>query len=171
MHILVLVVTAIGGAIWFWARHNPREALDAAQDVATTVINAPRRIAFRRKANTHPVESIDDPRIAISAIAQAFIELDDLPTKDQREAIRFIYRAKLRLDENQTDEMETLGRWLLGQCNGAQMAIPRLSRRLVKIDGSNSWDLLQMVLSDLVQGELSSRQTEAIHDIKLAFRK
>ena len=171
MPIILLVLTAIGGAIWWWARNNPRDAIHAAQDVATTLKNAPRKLAFRRQMNAHPVEGIDDARIAICAIAQAFIELDDLPTKDQRQRLNLMLRTKLRCDDSEAEEMEVLGRWLLTQCNGAKPAIPRLSRRLNKIEGDASWDLLQDILAELVEDNLSQGQTDAIEDIRLAFRK
>lgn len=171
MPILILILGAVGGAIWWWVRSNPREALDVAQDAATTLKNAPRRLAFRRQTNAHPVEGIDDARIAVCAIAQAFIELDDLPTQEQRKRLHVLLRSKLRCDEAELDEMEVLGRWLHTQCNGPKPAITRLARRLKKIDGDASWDLLRDVLMGLVEGELSSGQTDAIEDLRVAFRK
>lgn len=171
MHILMLILTAVGGAIWWWMRANPREALGVAQDVATTMRNAPRKMAFRRQTKEHPVEGIDDARIALCAIAQAFLELDDLPTRDQRKALHVMVRTRLRCSEEEAEEMEVLGRWLLTQCNGAAPAIPRLSRRLYKIDGDASWDLLQDMLMGVADGALSEGQTQAVGDIKLALRR
>ena len=171
MPVVILILTAIGGAIWWWVRNNPREALDAAGDAVTTIRNAPRKLAFRKQTKAHPVEGIDDPRIAICALGQAFIELDDLPTKEQRQTLHRVLRTKLNCGDAEAGEMEVLGRWLLTQCNGAKPAVSRLSRRLMKIDGDDSWDLLQDILMDLVQGELSAGQTDVIADMRLAFRK
>lgn len=171
MPFVILILTAIGGAIWWWIRNNPRDAFDAASDVATTVRNAPRKLAFRRQTNAHPVEGIDDYRIAVCAIGQAFIELDDLPTKDQRQLLHVSLRSKLRCSEAEAEEMEVLGRWLVTQCNGAKPAISRLGRRLNKIDGDASWNLLRDILLDLVNGDLSQGQKDAIDDLRLAFRK
>lgn len=171
MPIVILILTAVGGAIWWWVRSNPRGALDVAVDTATTLRNAPRRLAFRKQTRAHPVEGIDDPRIAICGIAQAFIELDDLPTKEQRQKLHVLLRTKLRCEEEEAAEMEVLGRWLLTQCNGAKPAIPRLARRLNKIQSDTSWDLLQDILASLVEADLSEAQRDAIGDIKLAFRR
>ena len=99
MPIVMLILSVVGGAIWWWIKNNPRDAISTAQDVATTLKNAPRKLAFRRQTNAHPVEGIDDLRIAIGAIAQAFVELDDLPTKDQRDQVHFMLRSKLGCDE------------------------------------------------------------------------
>ena len=171
MPIVILILTAIGGAIWWWARNNPREALHVASDAATTLKNAPRRIAFRRQTREHPVEGIDDPRIAICAIAQSFLELDDLPTQDQRKKLHVLVRSNLRADEEEAEEMEVLGRWLMTQCDGPAQAIPRLGRRMFRIDGTSSYELLQDVLSGLVDGELSTKQVAAIDDLRVAFKK
>ena len=171
MPIIILILSTLGAAIWWWVRQNPGDAIDTAVDVATTVRNAPRKLAFRKQTNAHPVEGIDDPRIAICAIAQAFIELDDLPTKDQRNTLNLLLRTKLRCSAEEAEEMEVLGRWLQGQCNNSEAAIVRLARRLLKIDGDASWDLLHDILGGLVEGELSNNQISAIEDIKRAFHR
>ncbi|MEO9827027.1 MAG: hypothetical protein ABJF50_21715 [Paracoccaceae bacterium] len=171
MPVIIMILGAVGGAIWWWVRNNPREAFDVAQDAATTLRNAPRRLAFRKQTGAHPVEGVDDPRIAICAIAQAFIELDDLPTQEQRDKLHLAMRTKLRCDEEEAEEMEVLGRWLVTQCDGATPAITRLGKRLHKIDGEGSWSLLQDVLSGLVEGDLSSKQVSAIEDLRVAFKK
>lgn len=170
MPIILLVLSAVGGAIWWWVRSNPDKAVYAAQDAVTVARNAPRKLAFRKQLNAHPVEGIDDARIAICALAQAFIELDDLPTKEQRERLHFLVRTKLRTTEEEAEEMEVLGRWLIGQCNDPTAAVTRLARRLNVIDGTASWDLLQDVLMELVSGDLSQGQASAIADMKRALR-
>ncbi|MEP4196650.1 MAG: hypothetical protein ABJL99_13555 [Aliishimia sp.] len=171
MPILILILSAIGGAIWWWAKQNPRDAIDTAQDVVTTIRNAPRRLAFRQQTKGHPVEGIDDSRIAVGAIAQAFLELDGLPTQEQRQTLFAALRTKLRCTEEEAREIETLGRWLIDQCNGPSQAISRLARRLYKIDGDSSWEVLQDILSSLVTGELPQSQIDEIDDIRLALRK
>ena len=83
--------------------------------------------------NVHPVESIEDPRLAIAAIANAFIEPDDLPTAEHRQLLQVQLRSKLRADADEAEEMEVLGRWFMSECGGADPAIARLSRKLYKI--------------------------------------
>jgi hypothetical protein len=170
MPILLAILAAIGGAIWWWIRNNPREAIDTAADVATTIRNAPRKLAFRKQVNAHAVEGIDDERIAICAIAQSFIELDDLPTAEQRKHLHVLLRTKLRCSEEEAHEMEVLGRWLMQECNGAKEAVPRLGRRLHKLDTGNAWDSLQDILLPLAGDGLSQSQIGAIEDLKLALR-
>jgi len=66
--------------------------------------------------------------------------------------------------------MQALGQWLIDQCHGPIPAITRLSRRLYKIDGDASWDLLQDLLTSLVEGELSPNQIDWVRDIRVALR-
>ncbi|WP_299872939.1 hypothetical protein [uncultured Sulfitobacter sp.] len=171
MPIVIAILTALAGAVWWWVRQNPREAIHTAQDVATTLKNAPRRLAFRRQTNAHPVEGIDDPRIAICAIAQSFLELDTLPTIEQRDRLHMLLRSKLRCTEAEAEEMEVLGRWLVTQCNGAREAVPRLGRRLRKIDDGSAWDRMQDVLASLVGDDLSPAQVDAVDDLRIAFKR
>jgi len=169
MHILIGILLAVGGAIWWWARRNPEDAIFAAKDAATVVRNAPRKIAFRRQHNQHPVEGIDDPRLAVAALGHAFIGLDDLPTKEARGRLNVALRKTYRLSEEDAVELHSLSQWLLEQCGGATAAITRIGRRLYKIDQSNSWDDLGAVLENLMEGEMSERQVEAVSDLKLAL--
>lgn len=170
MPIIIAILTIVGGAIWFWARNNPRDALDLAQDAVTTARNAPRKLAFRQQTKAHPVEGIDDPRIAVCAIGQSFLELDALPTQDQRDRMHVSLRSILRCTEEEAEEMQVLGRWLMGQCQSPAQAITRLGRRLYKIDGNKSWDDLTALLHELVEAELSPAQVDAIADLKRTLR-
>ena len=171
MPVLLAILAAIGGAIWWYIRSNPREAIGTAQDLTETLINAPRRIKFRRQTNAHPVEGIEDPRIALAAIGQSFIELDGLPTQEQRDQLHLSLRTQLGCDAEEAEEMEVVGRWLMSQCQGAAEAIPRLARRLKKLDDGRAWDELQTLLQALVGETMTSKQEAAIEDLRLAFRK
>ena len=171
MPIIFLILTTLGGALWWWARQNPGDAINAAQDIVTTARNAPRKLAFRKQTKAHPVEGIDDPRIAVCGLAQAFLELDSLPTADQRTHLNTLLRTKLRCAAEEAEEMEVLGRWLMAQCQSPDAAVTRLARRLHKIDGDASWDVLQDILISLVDGELNTSQLNAINDVKRAFHR
>jgi hypothetical protein len=142
-------------------------------DMANDVRLAARRFGFTRKMNVHPVESIEDPRLAIATIANAFIELDDLPTSDTRAALDVNLRKHLRVGAEESREIAILGHWFVENCNGATAAIPRLSKRLHTLDkGANFGTLMEVIQGTLKSADktLSQRQSEALHDIKLAFR-
>lgn len=171
MHIIVGILLAVGGAIWWWARRNPGDALDVADDVVTIARNAPRKIAFNRQLKAHPVEGIDDPRLAVAAIGNAFISLDDLPTSDARQKLYVALRTTYRMDEETAQEMQSLAQWLQEQCGGAEETMSRVGRRLYKLNQGVSWGELQDVLGAVAGDDLSERQVEAITDLRRAMHQ
>lgn len=168
----LVALLGIIAAAYFWAQRarNARDMVGDVADMANDVRLAARRFGFSRKMNVHPVESIEDPRLAIASIAAAFIELDDLPTAEQRKLLLVQLRAKLRADADEAQEMEILGRWFMTECGGAEPAIARLSRKLYKLGGAAQMEPLMEVLKATVTDSLSARQKDALEDITRAMR-
>ncbi|MEM8848592.1 MAG: hypothetical protein AAGE03_01020 [Pseudomonadota bacterium] len=169
MPILIAILAAIGGAIWWWARSNPGDALGVADDAVTMARNAPRKMAFRRQTKEHPVEGIDDPVLAMVAIGHAFIRLDGLPTREDQARLQDLSRIIWRLDQGDAEEMGALAAWLVDQCGGASAAVSRLGRRLWKIDEDASWGQLERLLAGLAEGGFSDGQDGALADLKVAL--
>lgn len=166
MAIIIAILTALGGALFFWARRNPGDAINAASDAVTMARNAPRRMAFRRQTREHPVEGIDDPVLAISTIAMGFIELDDRPLKDDLMRLTVALRKIWRMTEEEAEEMTSLSRWLVGQCGGGHEAVDRTARRLYKLDDGASWPQLETILNSLGSPELSPTQHDTIEALR-----
>lgn len=81
-YLIALFGLVIGGYFWI---QRARMAAEAAQDlagVAQDVMAAAKRFGFRRKLNLHPVESLEDPDVAIAGAAVAFLELGGLPSAE-----------------------------------------------------------------------------------------
>jgi len=171
----IIAILGILGAVYFFvirARNATRMAGELV-DVANDIRLAARRFGFRRKLNQHPVESIDNPNIAISALATAFLELDDLPTREQRDRLNTQLRDVLEIDAGSVEEITVLGRWLVSECGGADQAVARLSRKLFKMQGADALQPTLTIINGMLQGNgagLSTRQKEALDDIKRAFR-
>jgi uncharacterized tellurite resistance protein B-like protein len=149
------------------AGHIAADVVDMANDVRL----AARRFGFRRQANVHPVESLDDPEVAITAAALAFLELDDLPTQEQRERLVEEVRHEFSLPRTDAEEMQVLGRWLVAECGSAQAAVSRLARKLYKLRGQEAFEPLLRVIQGVASADgLSERQRDALEDVRLAFR-
>jgi hypothetical protein len=168
----LIALLGIIGAAYFWAQRakGARDMAGDVVDMANDVRLAARRFGFSRKMNVHPVESIDDPRLAVAAIATAFLELDDLPTAEQRQVLMVQLRSKLRADAGEAQEMEVLGRWFMSECGGAEPAIARISRKLYKLAGAEQTENLMGILKGTVTESLSDRQRDALEDIARALR-
>ncbi|WP_415920945.1 hypothetical protein [Tateyamaria sp. SN6-1] len=171
MHILLGII-GIATAAFFLvlrARRGAEVASDV-MDMAGDVAAAARRFGFRHRYNQHPVDSVEEPNLAIAALATAFIALDDLPTRDDRKRLDVALRKHLGLDAKGAEEIEVLGQWLVSECGGAQPAVPRLAKRLHRLGGADSFATLMAVLNAAARAPLSKRQSEALHDIQTAFR-
>ena len=86
LFVILGVISAIG--VWYWRLTMAREAARDIGNIAGDLINAPRRLGFRRRANAHLVEGVDDPKLAIAAISLAFLELGGLPAREDQHAVR-----------------------------------------------------------------------------------
>ena len=67
---------------------------------------AARRLGFRRRINTHPVDSLEEPKLAIGALGIAFLELGGLPTEEQQNAL--LKSLQARTGQSLDDAEETL---------------------------------------------------------------
>ncbi len=168
----ILSLIAIAGAAYFWF-NRARNAKDAAVDIldaANDVRLAARRFGFKRRTNGHPVDDINEPEVAIATIATAFLELDDLPTQNQRDQLAVQLQYQLNQSPKDAEELMVLGRWLMQQCGHPDAAISRVTRRLYKFDGVHSVEPLMTILKNLAGENLSDSQSDCITDITHAFR-
>lgn len=169
---ILLALLGIVATAYFWAQRarNVRDVAGGVSDMANDVRLAARRFGFSRKRDIHPVESIEDPRLAIAATAVSFIELDDLPTAEQRQLLTVQLRTTLRARAEEAEEMEVLGRWFMTECGGPEPAIARLSRKLYKLGGAEQMMPLMAILKGAVTDQLSDRQRDALDDVTRALR-
>ncbi len=168
---IIGLVSAIG--FWIWRARNAADAAHEILDVAQDIRAAARRFGFRRNYNRHPVEDIEDPNIAIAGIAVCFLELDDYPTHEEKDAMLRAIQSELRLSLKDASEIAVLGRWMMTQCNGAQQGIDRMARKLYKLNKGSSFSPLMSVLKTILseaEGPMNAKQKSALDDIQTAFK-
>ena len=81
--ILAAIGVLIAAAVWY---QRARAAKDAAGDLigaANDARLAARRFGYRMKANVHPVELIEDPRLAAAGVAAAVAGMDGPLTREE----------------------------------------------------------------------------------------
>ncbi len=174
MPFLIMVAGAIAAAVfWMYRARSAGHVATELAGAAADVLNAARRFGFQRKANTHPVEGIDKPELAVGAIGVAFIELDSMPGAEQKKALRLALHDHLDVPADKAEEIMILGHWLVTQSNGPVAAVERLSKRLYRLGGATMLDPLMKVLNAVAMsggGKLSDRQRDALTDIARHLR-
>jgi hypothetical protein len=171
----ILGLLALAGAAYFWIirARNAAEMTHEIAGVASDVMAAARRFGFRRRLNTHPVESLEDPDIAIAASALAFLEMSGLPTTEQQNALIISLQSNLTMSHDKAQEALILGRWLVTESAGPVSGFTRLTKRLYKLKGGASFDPLMAVLNDVAKSGrhgVSEKQKDALDDITRLYR-
>ena len=168
MPFVVAALAALAAVYFFVMRaRNAAEMTTELLDVADDMRTAARRFGFRRRHESHPVDSVNDPNLALTTVAVAYMELHGLPTEDTKSSLLKALQRELNVDLKEAEELSVLGRWLMNECRGAAPAIARASKRLHRLD--NDVTPLMAALKDLSDTPLSEQQREALHDIKRAF--
>lgn len=169
--ILAILGLVLAAGVWAWRIRMARQALDDVSMMASDVIAAARRLGFRRRLNTHPVDSVDEPELAMAAVGVAFLDLASMPTAEQLAGLKQSLSRHLGVSEIKADEMMIVGRWLVNECKGATSAVSRLTKRLYQLD-QGAFTPLLVVLNDIGQsgGGLGPRQRDALDDIARIMR-
>jgi hypothetical protein len=173
-YVIALLGIVIGAYIWVQRARMAAEATHELVGVAQDVMAAARRFGFRRKNNLHPVESLEDPDVAIAGAGIAFLELGGLPTAEQQDKLIVSLQSHLGQSHNKAEEALVLGRWLVAESGGASQGLERLTRRLQKLRGRETFEPLMAVLKDVAaagrDGKLATRQREALEEIAVLYR-
>ena len=151
MPIILFAVGILSAAVfWYYrmqaARRGAVDLLDAANDVRL----AARRFGFRRKLNVHPVDSIDDARLAASGIVHAIGTMDGALSAGQEREILVQFQSVFGVTGAEAAEIAAFGRWIAEQCGTRAEAVRRLSRRLSRIAGPEAQSDLERMIAAVV---------------------
>lgn len=147
MHILFAALGILAAAA-FWiyrARRvadNTRVVLDAAQDVKA----AARRFGFRTRANQHPADGVDDPRVSGAALLVLVAETDGGVSKAEQDTILGQLQSVFSMPAGEAEELFLFAKWLAGRSTNPDDMIRRLIRRTVALGGRDTLpDMIRMV--------------------------
>lgn len=173
MPILMTALGIIASAFFYYLRaRGPARMISDVVDVVGDTRASVRRFQFRRQANVHPVDSIEDPAMAIGGLAAAYITLDTLPAQDHWDRLKVELARGLNISAIDAEELMVLGRWFVEQCGTPNAAVTRLARKLYKLSGPESATAIHGLLTTIISGLPTSqngRQADALHDIRRAM--
>jgi hypothetical protein len=171
MHILLGILgLAAAASFWIWRMRNAAEAAHEIKDIAETALGAVKRWNFKRTHAGNPVDQIEDPLLAQGTLASAFIELGPPPTREDRAAHLRALQKHLHIDLPAAEELTVIAHFYANECGGAEAAVSRIGRRLMRLAGDTGLDPALAVISDASES-LTNRQREALSDLKRIFRR
>ena len=133
MHILLgLLGILIAIGVWVWRLQMAKRGLDVAVDVAQTVANAPRRLAFKYKMGKGGLDLIDDPREAASImLVLVALGRGDQLSDRQSQVIESEIREHFRVNASDAEELAAHAAWVARSCPPPEEAMRTLSRKIV----------------------------------------
>lgn len=170
MHIvLALVGVLAAAAFWIYrirqAADTTRVVLDAAQDVKA----AARRFGFRTRANQHPTEGVDDPRVTCAALLVLVADADGGISQAEQHAILQQLQSVFQLSIQDAEELYLFAKWLANQSSNPDDMTRRVIKRTVTLGGRDTIaDMISMVskVGEADTGALTDDTFQVIEKLK-----
>lgn len=163
MHIILGLLAILGGAaFWYWRVKAIKETADDVTDMAGRAWGKWKRYKFRQKAESSPVEAVDDP-VAAAVVMMMAIAAEEHPLTDVAEAaIRKEVMENMGIAD--PTELMVFGKWVakhVEDANNVSLRYAKLWLRDLSVDERE--DLLQMVRRvAAADGEVTARQQNKI---------
>lgn len=163
--LVVFAIACFLVAYWLWRTSASRVVVRRGSERDVDALAALRRVGYRHASGRHPVDGVDDPRLAAAAMMAAIAQLDGALSQAQMNALRVECRAAFRVDQRQADDIAVAGRWLSEQSADHDDAMRRLATIVRERAGAEAHgDLLRMLerVASVASGAPSEKQAEAI---------
>lgn len=139
---VIIAVVGLLVAAFFWynrikqAGHAVGEIKDAANDVRL----AARRFGFKRRSNVHPIDALDDARLAASGIVAATAQMDSMWDQGMSDAMVQQAQSVFDVAVDEAEEMVVFARWIADQGGNPHETVRRMARRLKQLAGRDAMD-------------------------------
>jgi uncharacterized tellurite resistance protein B-like protein len=163
MHILLALVAIIGViGVWYWRFKMAKQAADEITDAAGTVWGKWKRYKFRKKAESAPVEAVDDPAAA-AVVMMIAVASAEHPLSQEAEAV---IRDEITTTMGIADptELFVFGKWVASHVEDANNVSLRYAKLWHRdLDRDQRLDLVRMVERAVASdGRASGRQIQQI---------
>ncbi|WP_306143562.1 TerB family tellurite resistance protein [Roseibium sp. MMSF_3412] len=144
--LLVVIALVAGAAYWLYRARQAADTTRVVLDATHEVKAAARRFGFRTRANQHPSEGVDDPRVTAAALLVLTAETDGGISRAEQDAIMEQLQSVFEMSENEAEDLYVFSKWLASQSSNPDDMIRRLIKRTVHLGGRDTLpDLIQMV--------------------------
>ena len=150
--VAMLMALAAGVGVWMYRARNAAEAAQSVFDMASDAKAAARRFGYRRKTNTSPLDTVDDPRLSAAGMLVAIAKLDGDLSRDQVERITRECIETFQVDAAEGADMTAFGRWL-SQHGEPEEVLRRVARSLRGSMGAERQESLYEMLERVANVE------------------
>ncbi len=171
--IIAIIGLLVAALVWYnrmkQAGHVAGELKDAANDVRL----AARRFGFKRRTNVHPIDALDDARLAAAGIVAATSQMDSLWDQSMSDAMVQQAQSVFEVGLDEAEEMVVFARWIADQGGNPHEAVRRMARRLKQLAGGDTMaDTVQMIRGVSGRGGqmLSRDAEEAIETVERVLK-
>jgi len=133
----LIALFGMASAVIFWY-FRLRDTGANVADMANDVRLAARRFGFNRKANTHPVDSIDDARLAAAGILVIAAESDGAISQSEKDVFLAQCIQAYKCSPVEADEFLFFDRWLANVDPIRDETIRRSLRKLLQLGGAGA---------------------------------
>ncbi|KIT17741.1 hypothetical protein [Jannaschia aquimarina] len=171
MHFIIgLLGLAAAASFWLYRMRDAADTAHQVKDAAETAIGAVKRWNFKRTHHGNPADQIDRADLAQGTLAAVFMELGPPPTREDRNALLSALQRHLRIDLPAAEEILVIGHFFANECGSPEAAVPRIGKRLFKLEGERGLDPALAVINDATDG-ITDRQRDALAELKRIFRR
>ena len=173
-----IIITIIGllaaASVWMYRIRAAKDSANEMLEMANDVRLAAKRFAYKRNRKTHPIDGIDDARLAAAGIMAIAAEMDGAITANEQRVMKEQAVGVFGCSDADADEFIIFGRWMASQGTNRNETLRRLIKRVIELGGTDTMpDLINMVTAvgtadgDLVDEGL----TDMIDRLKIAQAK
>ena len=113
MSIIAALLAAMGVVgVLLWRVNQASDAAKGLLETAEDTRGFFRRMAWRRKSGKNPLDIVTDPREAAAAMMSAIAQWDAAISDREMDAIRAQVKQYFGANEEQSNELLAMGRWL-----------------------------------------------------------
>ena len=147
MHILLIIISAIGGiAFWIWRTHMAARAASELKDTAEELVNLPRKMRFRSKSKKRSVDLIDDPMEAAATLAYGALTAAGPIDPEQKTALSDRLAEMFQLNSDDLHELISRAKWHAeSQMDINQIINPLIDRLINDVGREPVFDLTRLI--------------------------
>lgn len=162
MPVLLAVLSILAAvAFWYWRIRDVSNTAQDLADAAHDIRLAARRFGFKRRANMHPIDCIEDPRMAAAGITLAVAEMDGALSQAEIDTAVVQFQSVFDVSKAEAEELTAFGRWITAQSGTKAEAVRRLSKQLLALAGAEAGPDLKRLVSKVATAGGTALDSEA----------